>query len=118
MFENGAGQLADHVSLLNNKMAQVIPAKKIPVYKVYIEDAEGSSYSTRLSSEVVTIDDAITEAISNFNRNLATDLPIGSHLRAVRLQKWEAGHGSAFVLEIAADRSGGKVEILPRLFVE
>jgi hypothetical protein len=80
MFENGAGQLAGNVSLLNNKMTQVIPAKKTPVYKVYIEDAEGSSYSTRLSSEVVTIDDAITEAISNFNRNLGADLPIGSHL--------------------------------------
>jgi hypothetical protein len=61
-------------------MTQITTAKKTPIYKVYIEDAEDSFYSTRLSSEVVTINNAITEVISNFNRNLAEDLPIVSHL--------------------------------------
>jgi hypothetical protein len=36
------------VSLLNKKLSEVPSDKKIPSYKVYVEDDNGSVYSTKL----------------------------------------------------------------------
>ena len=80
MFEKEEGELEGHVSLLNKKISQVSPAKKSASYKVYIEDPEGKSFSTKLSADVTTIGDAIAEAVSNFNHNLGVELPLGTHL--------------------------------------
>lgn len=62
------------VSLLNKKLSEQ-PEKKTSGVKVYIEDADGNSYSTRLGPEAITIEDAIVHAVRNFNRNIHAELP-------------------------------------------
>lgn len=62
------------ISLLNKKLSEQ-PEKKATGVKVYIEDADGNSYSTRIGPEAVTIEDAILQAVRNFNRNIHADLP-------------------------------------------
>lgn len=64
-----------HISLLNKKLSEAPSDTKTPNYKVYIEDDSGSVYSTKLYEEVETINDAISQAIKNFNHNLNIDLP-------------------------------------------
>ena len=49
-----------HVSLLNKKLSEAANDKKTSNYKVYIEDDNGSVYSTKLYQEVETINDAIS----------------------------------------------------------
>ncbi len=60
----------NQVSLLNKKISEAQTDKKTPNFKVYIEDAEGNSYSTKLSEDVSTIEDAIVQSIKNFNKNI------------------------------------------------
>jgi hypothetical protein len=62
------------VSLLNKKLSEQ-PEKKSAGIKVYIEDADGNSYSTRVGPEAVTIEDAIVFAVRNFNKNIHAELP-------------------------------------------
>jgi hypothetical protein len=64
-----------NISLLNKKLSEATSDKKSSQYKVYIEDDNGSVYSTKLHEEVETINDAVLQAIKNFNKNLNTDLP-------------------------------------------
>lgn len=67
------------VSLLNKKLSEQ-PEKKTSGVKVYIEDADGNSYSTRLTSDAMTIEDAILQAVRNFNKNIHAELPENPHL--------------------------------------
>ena len=64
----------NQVSLLNKKMSEIQVEKKIS-YKVYIEDDNGNSYSTKLSDDVITINDAIIQSVKQFNQNMKTNLP-------------------------------------------
>jgi hypothetical protein len=68
------------VSLLNKKLSEAPQEKKLPSYKVYIEDDNGTSYSTKLHNDVETVNDAIMQAVSNFNHNLNAHLPQESAL--------------------------------------
>jgi hypothetical protein len=45
----------NQVSLLNKKISEAQPEKKGQSLKVYIEDAEGNTYSTKLNQDVTTI---------------------------------------------------------------
>ena len=45
----------NQISLLNKKMSEAQPEVKGKSYKVYVEDNEGNSYSTKLSGEINTI---------------------------------------------------------------
>lgn len=69
------------VSLLNKKLSQT-PSnpQHTNSYKVYIEDTDGNTYSTKLHSEVETIKDLILEAVSRFNHNLNAGLPTNPDL--------------------------------------
>ncbi len=60
----------NQVSLLNKKISEAQTDKKACNFKVYIEDSEGNSYSTKLSEEVNTIEEAIVQSIKNFNKTL------------------------------------------------
>lgn len=69
------------VSLLNKKLSQTPnEPHKSNSYKVYIEDVDGNTYSTKLHSEVETINDLIIEAVSRFNHNLNAGLPLNADL--------------------------------------
>lgn len=46
---------SNQISLLNKKMSEAQPEVKGKSYKVYVEDNEGNSYSTKLSGEINTI---------------------------------------------------------------
>jgi hypothetical protein len=46
---------SNQISLLNKKMSETQPEVKGKSYKVYVEDNEGNSYSTKLSGEINTI---------------------------------------------------------------
>lgn len=69
------------VSLLNKKLSQTANnPNKTNSYKVYIEDVDGNTYSTKLHSDVETINDLIIEAVSRFNNNLNAGLPLNPDL--------------------------------------
>jgi hypothetical protein len=61
------------VSLLYKKLSEVQP-NRVQSFKVYIEDHEGRSYSTKVKSGQ-TVEEAIGEAVLNFNRDLEAGLP-------------------------------------------
>jgi hypothetical protein len=63
------------ISLLNKKLSEAPTTSSKTSYKVYIEGDNGSVYSTKLHSEVETVNDAISQAIKNFNQNLKSNLP-------------------------------------------
>lgn len=65
----------NQISLLNKKMSEAQPEVKGKSYKVYVEDNEGNSYSTKLSGEINTIQDAILGAVRNFNKNIHSSFP-------------------------------------------
>lgn len=67
--------MSTQVSLLNKQLSEIPTANSQPHYKVYIEDDRGSVYSTKLSGSVETVNDAISQAIKNFNHNLHVNLP-------------------------------------------
>ena len=64
----------NQVSLLNKKMSEMTVEKKL-TYKIYMQDLNGKSYSTRLNEDVVSINDAIIQAIKQFNQNINAHLP-------------------------------------------
>lgn len=45
----------NQISLLNKKMSEAQPEKKGSSFKVYIEDSEGNTYSTKLTQDLSTI---------------------------------------------------------------
>lgn len=67
----------NQVSLLNKKMSEMkeTTIEKKTSYKVYIEDQSGNSYSTKLSDDILTINDAIVQAVKQFNHNIQANLP-------------------------------------------
>ena len=52
--------------------------KKNNHYRIYIEDVDGTVYSTKLSRYVETVDDAIKQALKNFNNNLGASLSLNT----------------------------------------
>jgi hypothetical protein len=75
LYNPQINRMNGQVSLLNKKLSEQ-PEKKSAGVKVYIEDADGNSYSTRLAPEVAaTIEDAILQAVRNFNHNIHAELP-------------------------------------------
>lgn len=78
----------NQVSLLKKKLSETPKhSQKTHPYKVYIEDQDGNTYSTKLHGYVETIEDAILLAIVNFNHNLNAGLPQNPELYELYVAK-------------------------------
>ena len=75
------------VSLLKKDLTEVSTIKKTSPYKVYIEDHDGSTYSTKIPADVQTVEDAIIAAIKKFNQNLGAGLKLNPNFYELYVAK-------------------------------